>query len=70
MSLIKKDVFIDGNQEGFDLSLHMSSMVTATQVMSSKLSKQSAIMLTLSIGLNMGPKGSWIVDGAFGPNFS
>jgi hypothetical protein len=30
-------------------------------------STQSAVMLALPIGSNMGPKGPWIADGVFGP---
>jgi hypothetical protein len=34
---INKDVLIDDSQQGFYFSLHMSSMVTVTQVMHSEL---------------------------------
>jgi hypothetical protein len=34
---INRKVFSDGSRQGFDLSLHMSSVVTVTQVMSSEL---------------------------------
>jgi hypothetical protein len=48
---LHRDVFIDGSQQSFDFSLHISCMVTVTQAMRSELvSKQSAIMLVLSIG--------------------
>jgi hypothetical protein len=34
---INRDVFTDGSQQGFTLSLHVSSMATVTEVMRSDL---------------------------------